>query len=488
MSEEQGKLPEDKSDSNLIETTGRVRMRPVPLSFGGVKKNDEAGTVRMGQTGAGAERSEYEVAENPRKIIRQGLLVVFLFFGILGVWAFFGTIQGAVVGSGRIKIDTERKIVQHLEGGIVDEILVREGQEVVQGEPLIVLQSVRMDADANMTRKELVSLEAQRLRAIAEKDDLPDLTWPKELRELAAEAESEDVLANEEKIFKTRRDTLNTQLSLFENQISQLHAQISGNEDQLNASIRIIATLQEELASKRRLHKERYLDKAQILALERQLAGEQGTRGRLRQQIAELRERIAEANLHITETRGRFVEEATRNLGDLDNRVIQDREKLRPLIDAATRLQIKAPVAGRVVDLKVHTAGSVIKPGETLMDIVPHDNPLIVETQVPINRITEVYIGQKAMVQLDAFDTRLLPHMPGKVTYISADALEPRQGYSDSPYYLCYVEVDPDALKEEQLYLAPGMPATVFITTQERTIVYYMFEPYIKSWQRALRD
>ncbi|MBD5641946.1 MAG: HlyD family type I secretion periplasmic adaptor subunit [Desulfovibrio sp.] len=486
MAEEQGKLPEDKSGSNLIETTGRVRMRPVPLSFGGVK--GDAGSSRRALPGAGEERSEYEVAENPRKIIRQGLLVVFLFFGILGVWAFFGTIQGAVVGSGRIKIDTERKIVQHLEGGIVDEILVREGQEVVQGEPLIVLQSVRTDADASMTRKELVSLEAQRLRAIAEKDGLPDLAWPKELSDLAAESGSDDVLANEEKIFKTRRDTLNTQLSLLENQIAQLQAQIGGNNDQLQSSIRIIATLQEELSSKRRLHKERYLDKTQILALERQLASEQGTRGRLRQQIAELRQRIAESNLRITETRGKFVEEATRNLGDLDNRVIQARERLRPLIDAATRLQIKAPVGGRVVDLKVHSKGSVIRPGETLMDIVPHDNPLIVETQVPINRITEVYIGQKAMVQLDAFDTRMLPHMPGKVTYISADALEPRPGFSDTPFYLCYVEVDPEALKEERLYLSPGMPATVFITTQERTIVYYMFEPYIKSWQRALRD
>lgn len=488
MSEEQGKLPEDNSDNNLIETTGRVKMRPVPLRFGGVKDKDKSAPPYLGAGHGDSWSRGDDVYESPRRIIRQGLLVIFLFFGILGGWAFFGTIQGAVVGNGRIKIDTERKIVQHLEGGIVDEILIREGQEVVQGEPLIVLQSVRMDADANAMRKELVSIEAQRLRAIAEKDGLSDLVWPEDLREMAAASDSQDVLENEGKIFITRRDTFNTQLSLLESQILQFKAQISGAEDQLRSTIHIIGTLQEELASKRRLHRERYVDKTQILSLERELASQQGRRGQYRQQIAELKQKIAEYDLRLTEARGKFVEEATRNLGDLDNRAIQARERLRPLVDAARRLQIKAPVAGRVVDLKIHSKGSVIQPGETLMDIVPHDNPLIVETQVPINKITEVYIGQNAMVQLDAFDTRMIPHMPGKVTYISADALEPKPGFSDAPYYLCYVEVDPDALREERMYLSPGMPATVFITTKERTIIYFMLEPYLKSWERALRD
>ena len=157
------------------------------------------------------------------------------------------------------------------------------------------------------------------------------------------------------------------------------------------------------------------------------------------------------------------------------------------MLDAATRLQIKAPVTGRVVDLKVHSRGAVVRPGEVLMDIVPHDNPLIVETQVPVNKITEVYVGQKALVQLTAFDTRVIPPMHAKVTYLSADALKPDGGYGE-PYYLCHVEVEPEALIEERLYMTPGMPATVYITTVERTIVYYMFEPYLRNWERALRD
>lgn len=483
MAEEDKNSEENKGP--LLETTGRVKLNPVPLSFGG-KKSVPGPSPRKGLPTATEARTDYEELENPRKIIRQGMLVILLFFGILGTWSFFGTISGAVVGQGRIKIDNERKIVQHLEGGIVDEVLVREGQEVLAGQPLIILRSVQTDASASALRKELVGLQAQRQRNIAEKDGNTRIVWTEELKALAESCQSMDLLINEEKIFTSRLQTLDTQISLLKSQIAQLKAQVAGSEDQLKAENKIIATLQEELTSKRRLHKERFVDKTQILGLERELAGHQGTRGHIRQSIAEAKQREAELNLRITETKGHFIEEATRSLGDLDTRILQAEERLRPLEDAAARLEIKAPVAGRIVDLKVHSNDSVIRAGETLMDIVPHDNPLIVETQIPVNKITEVYLGQKAQVQLDAFDTRLVPQIPGVVSYISADSVIP-QGQGE-PVYLCHVELDPRALEEESLYLAPGMPATVFITTTERTIIYYMFEPYIKNWQRALRD
>ena len=192
-----------------------------------------------------------------------------------------------------------------------------------------------------------------------------------------------------------------------------------------------------------------------------------GERGRLRQAIAETKQRDAELRLRMEDLRNRFVEEATSEAGKLENDIIQTRERIRPLRDAKKRLQVKAPVSGKVVDLKVHSRGGVVRPGEPLMDIVPHDTPLIVETQVPINKITEVYIGQDALVQLDAFDTRIIPHIPAKVTYISADRLEDKTSAGTMPYYLCYVVIDPQALKEAQLYLSPGMPATVFITTKK---------------------
>ncbi|MCD7985285.1 MAG: HlyD family type I secretion periplasmic adaptor subunit [Desulfovibrio sp.] len=429
-----------------------------------------------------------ENVEDPRRIIRQGILVVVLFFGALGLWSIFGHISGAVVAPGKIKIETERKTVQHLEGGIVDAILVREGEEVRAGQPLIILESVQIDANASMLQKQLVAQSAAQIRLTAEKDLKDALQWPEDLRRLAENSHSADVLDNEERIFTARRDALNAQISLLNTQLAQLDAQVAGFDDQVKAEQAIIGTLNEELRAKRQLYKERYLEKSQILELERTLASHQGNRGRLKQSIAEAKQRAAELNLRIEDVKVRFVEEATSALGKLENDIIQTRERIRPLKDAKKRLQIVAPVSGKVVDLKVHSKGGVVRPGEPLMDIVPHDNPLIVESHVPVNKITEVYIGQDALVQLDAFDTRLVPHMPGKVTYISADRLEERTNAGVMPYYLCYVEIDPKALTDAQLYLSPGMPATVFITTKQRTVLYYMMEPLIKNWDRALRE
>ena len=426
--------------------------------------------------------------ESPNRIIRQGLLVIGLFFGVLGVWAVFGHISGAVVAPGKIKVETERKTVQHLEGGIVDAILVREGEQVTEGQTLIVLESVQVDASASMLQKQLVGQTAAYLRGTAEKTLENALAWPEDLVQQAALAHCEDVLESEQKIFRARYEALQGQISLLESQVAQVGAQIAGYEDQIRAETKIIATLQEELKAKRQLFNERYLEKSQILELERNLASHEGIRGSKRQEVAEAKQRGAELRLRIEDAKNRFVEQATNEVGKLQNEILQTRERLRPLKDAKHRLQVVAPVTGRVVDLKVHSKGGVVRAGEPLMDIVPEDNPLIVETRVPVNKITDVFIGQAALVQLDAFDVRLVPHIPGKVTYISADRLEERTNMGSNPYYLCYVEIDPKGLEQEQAYLSPGMPATVFITTKQRTVIYYMLEPLLKSWDRALRE
>jgi len=432
--------------------------------------------------------SEKDGIEDPHRIIRQGILLIFFFFGVLGVWAAFGTISGAVVAPGKVKIESERKTVQHLEGGIVESILVRDGDKVTAGQTLIVLESIQVDASVDALRKQLVSGMAAHARYTAEKDLKEAVSWPEGLEELAVESGSEDALTNELKIFAARRDAVHGQISMLKSQTSQIDAQISGLEEQYRAEEAIIRTLNEELKAKRQLFAERYLEKSQILELERMLASHQGSRGHLRQSIAEARQKRDETNLRIDDILHRLVEDATGNIGRLDNEIAQVREKLRPLRDAKTRLNVVAPVTGRVVGLKVHSKGGVVRPGEPLLDIVPEDNPLIVEVQVQVNKITEVYIGQAAQVQLDAFDVRLTPLLKAKVVYISADRLEEKTMSGVMPYYLCYVEVDPKAIKEANVYLSPGMPATVFITTNEKTVLYYMLEPLIKNWDRALRE
>lgn len=426
--------------------------------------------------------------EDPHHIIRQGIILIFFFFGVLGIWAIFGTISGAVVAPGKVKIESERKTVQHLEGGIVDSILVREGDNVTAGQTLIVLESIQVDASVEALRKQLVASTAAYVRYSAEKDMKETINWPEELEVLAAASASEDTLANEFKIFTARRDAIHGQISMLKSQISQINAQISGLEEQSKAEETIIRTLNEELKAKQQLFAERYLEKSQILELERMLASHKGSKGLLRQSIAEARQKRDETNLRIEDTINRFVEDATNNIGRLDNEILQIKEKLRPLKDAKTRLNVVAPVTGRVVGLKVHSKGGVVRSGEPLLDIVPEDNPLIVEVQVPVNKITEVYIGQDAQVQLDAFDIRLTPLIKAKVIHISADRIEEKTAGGIMPYYICYVEVDQKEIEKANVYLSPGMPATVFITTKERTVLYYILEPLIKNWDRALRE
>ena len=426
--------------------------------------------------------------ENPHEIIRQGMLVIVLFFGGLLIWGIFGHISGAIVAPGKVKIETERKTVQHLEGGMVDSILVQEGDEVEEGQPLIVLESVQVNATASMLQKQLIGQRAAFLRNVAEKTLQDKLVWPDELVKKAEAADCLDILSTEEKFFTARANALAGQISLLESQISQIDAQIAGFEDQIRAEGKIIATLQEELKAKRQLFNERYLEKSQVLELERNLATHEGNKGSKKQAVAEAKQRRVELALRIEDAKNRFVEEASNNSSKLQNEESQTEEKIRSTLDVKKRLKVLAPVAGRVVDLKVHSRGGVIRAGEPLMDIVPQDKPLVVETHVPVNKITEVFLGQEANVQLDAFDARLVPHIPGKVTYISADRLEERTNTGMLPYYMSYVEVDAKKMQEEGVYLSPGMPVTVYITTKKRSILYCIFEPLIKNWDRALRE
>ena len=245
-------MPDDK---NLLP---ELKLQAAPSK----KKNElpvlETKGVRPLSDKAAKRQKEKDAnIEDPKRIIRQGLMIIIFFFGIMGVWAAVGQISGAVVAPGKIKIETERKTVQHLEGGIVDEILVREGEEVTAGQTLVVLESVRVDADAARLQKQLVSQRATQVRLIAEKDGKDKLVWPNELVAEAMATQSPEVLSNEEKIFMARREALNTQISLLNTQLAQLDAQISGYEDQVRAERTIIATLQEELQAKRQLYKER---------------------------------------------------------------------------------------------------------------------------------------------------------------------------------------------------------------------------------------
>lgn len=432
--------------------------------------------------------SRDSAVDDPRAIIRLGLIIIFLFFGVLGTWSVFGHISGAVVGMGKVKVESERKTVQHLEGGIVESILVRDGEAVTEGQPLIIMESAQVDSSVDLYRKQMAAQLSAQARLTAERNEADTITWPEELSTVLPGNDGTEFMASEQKIFESRREALNGQISLVQMQIKQIDSQVKGYQEQMRSEQAILGTLEEELRAKRQLYAERYLEKSQILELERQLATHQGNRGRLQQSIAESRQRAAELELRIRDAKNRFQEEAIAQLGRADNEVVQLRERIRPLADAKRRLTVVAPVTGKVVGLKVHSKGGVVRAGEPLMDIVPEDSPLIVEIQVPINKITQVHVGQHAQGQLDAFDIRKTPLIKGTVSYISADRQENLNNPQIAPYYVCYVEIDKQALKDADVFLSPGMPVTIFITTRSLSVLDYMIEPLLKNWELALRE
>ncbi len=422
-----------------------------------------------------------------RKIILAGLIILGVFFGAGGIWAAVAEISGAVIAQGEVRVDTERKTVQHLEGGIVRAILVRNGDKVTRGQPLIVLDETRVSAAVEQFQLQITSLQLAEARLEAEREGQRVPTWPERLPTVSAEKFAE-LKSSEEKIFLTRMESLNDEVDLLKKQIEQMHENIAGLTERMQAEELVIATLKDELDSKEALLKEDYIDKTAVLTLRRAMAERLGTKGQLRSSIAEVRGRIAEYELRIEAVKRKFYEEATANMGQVQQQLFDLNQQLAPRLDAQTRLTIVAPVSGKVVDLNVHSVNGVISPGEPLLDIVPEDNPLIIESQIQVQDITHVVEGQLADVQLLAFNQRTTPKIEGKVVYISADRLLRKTAYGEMPEYVVHVELNKQQLEENNLYLTAGMPASVFIRTEPRTVLDYLLEPILANLDRALRE
>ncbi|MBC7357631.1 MAG: HlyD family type I secretion periplasmic adaptor subunit [Desulfacinum sp.] len=426
---------------------------------------------------------------NPKRYIILGLVVIFLFFGGLLAWAAFLPFYGAVIAPGTATVVGNKKVVQHLEGGIVDKVLVKDGDKVEAGQLLIRLKSEKIVAQIDLLEGELFFKLAEQARLKAETTLQNALAWPPELLERQDNEKVAAVLREEEAIFQSRRKDLLNKVELYESQIVQLEKQKLGLQAQIEAQDRIRAALRDELAAKETLLEKKYIDKPHILELRRRLAEVEGQRESLRQSIAQVEQKIQELKLRILDLNDAYKAEALAQLRKVTDEIFSLREQLRPLWDARTRLDITAPIAGTIINLAVHSEDSrVIKPGEALMEIVPDNSQLVVEAHIRPNEITKVYVGQTARVQLSAFDRRSVPPVPGTVTYVSADQLRAQTAQGVYSYYVAHVRVDERELEKAGAYLYPGMPAVCYLTTKKRTILDYMLEPLLTVTDQALRE
>ena len=415
-----------------------------------------------------------------------GALVIAVFLGGFGAWAALVPLESAAIAQGVVGVSGKRKTVQHLEGGIVADILVREGDTVTTGQELVMLDDTQARASLSLLEAQHRSAAALRARLEAERDGLARVRWPEWLRRAVAEDEGDDVIATQEGIFGARSRSLDNRIAIHRQRIAQLHAEVTGLEEEIATQDRQIALVEEELGALRPLVEKGLEGKPRLLALERRKAEVSGERAQNRARIARVEQAVGETRLTIAELGNARLSEVVAELREVETRMSDLRERISGARNVFSRTRVRAPVSGTVVNQRVFTRGGVIGRGEPLMDIVPAGDRLEIEVRVEPTDIDAVHAGLPAQVRLTAFSQLTTPTLAGRVRWVSADRLvDDRSG---APYYAANIVLDPEQPALADLKLLPGMPAEVMIVTGRRTPLQYLLKPIVASFGRALRE
>ncbi|MEM6972545.1 MAG: HlyD family type I secretion periplasmic adaptor subunit [Pseudomonadota bacterium] len=417
-----------------------------------------------------------------------GLICVLLLAGGFGGWAATATIAGAVVSQGQLRVESQRQIVQHPEGGVVGNIMVREGDVADAGEVLVELDGTRLNSELAALEGQLFEIVARRGRLMAEQAERDSITFDSELLEVASENPTvSDLVDGQRTLFEARRRSVEVELSVFAERQAQVEQQIIGVQSEIEALTRQKSLAQEELTDVKGLADKGLARRDRVMALERESARLLGQEGRQIARQAELRGQIAELKEEQVRLSASRREEAISELRELGFRELELRERRIQLQDQLSRLAIRAPMTGIVYDMQVFALKSVVRPAEPILYIVPTDSGLVVEARVEPASIDQVYQGQEAVLRLTAFNARTTPEIFGSVVNISADAFT--QESTGQSYYRVDVAIQPDEFaKLEGKDLVAGMPVEVYLQTGERTPLAYLVKPMTDYVNRAWRE
>jgi epimerase transport system membrane fusion protein len=431
------------------------------------------------------------VLSDDRAIRWQGLALVLAVFGGFGAWAALAPLNSAALAPGVITVEHYRKTVQHLEGGIIRSLDVHDGDSVQQDQVIATLDDTQPRAQLEVLRGQFYIRVAQEARLAAQRDGLPAVRYPQELRSHRDDPRVQDAMRLQDHTFTVRRAANDGESDVYRRQIEQLRAKVAGLHAQKHSNDRLVDSYRGEVADFKSLLKEGYTEKQKVEELYRALAQSEGQRGELVSDIAASELQIAEIELKILQLQKDLQREVAKELSDVQTELFELREKVQLLESTLNRTVIKAPVAGMVLGLAVHTIGAVIPPGGRLLDIVPKDQKLIIEAQVAPIDIDRVKVGQVAEVRFSAFKTRDVPTIEGTLISVSADRIvgdNKQNQHGETAYYLARVAVSPDgleALSAADLQLVPGMPAEVLINTGARTLVQYVMKPLTDTFKRS---
>ncbi|MEQ8964300.1 MAG: HlyD family type I secretion periplasmic adaptor subunit [Azospirillaceae bacterium] len=418
-----------------------------------------------------------------------GLAIILVFFVGLGGWAALAPLASAAIAQGTVGPDGSRRTVQHLEGGIIRAILVRDGSRVAEGDPLVVLADVAARATYEQERTQYDMLAAMQARLIAEQRGAETLDFPDRLVE-AAEAEPEvaALLEAQRDLFETRLEAHRGRKAILGQRIAQLREEITGLQAQIASQTRQLELIADEVVGVEQLLAQGLERRPRLLSLQRNQAEIEGALAQNRAAIARARQSIGETELQIVNQDAERLDQVAEQLSQVRTRLLALEDQLRQSEDVLDRTVVTAPVAGTVVELRYRTTGGVVSPGDPILDIVPEDEDLIIDARVSPTDIDAVDPGLTAEIRLLAYAQRNLPRFEGRVETVSADALVDEN--TGESYYSVRVEVPRETLEKmpEGVTLSPGMPAQVLIMTGERTALEYLVRPFLDSIRLAFRE
>jgi len=426
-----------------------------------------------------------------------GLGVIAAWVGGFGLWAVMAPLDGAVVATGSFVATGQNKQVQHLEGGIIRDMLVHEGDLVEAGQTI-----VRLDETAAKAKLRRLVLREYRLltaqaRLDAQINGNEDFALPEALARMADDPEVAQIYARQRMELKARRQNQTDEEGVLRKEVAALTESIGGYNAQAGSVDKRLKLFSEELADKKALLDRQLARKTEVMALRRAEADLVGSRGELLGRIADSRQRIARAEQQISELRSAAMQKAIEELRQTESELDDVREQIGASRDILDRINIRAPERGVVVRVNYHTSGAVVAPGAVIVELLPIDDKLVIEGRVNPNDISHVQQGQDALVRLTALNQRLTPVIEGRVVYVSADAIAEQQAKQQSEpltfhhqSYIVRVKLDEDDVHKKLGVFrpTPGMPADVYIKTGERTFVEYILRPVLDSFSRAFRE
>lgn len=420
------------------------------------------------------------------KPIKFSLLTVAFAFFFFVVWGGLAPLDSAAIAPGHIVLSEKNKVIQHLEGGVIEKIFVKEGTLVEDGQPLIKLNDTSAKAKLQMVLSQLRTVKATEIRLLAEKLNEPEVLFTDPIFDTAI-PEVQKLIATQTALFDAKTKSINGKLDILNKKIIQYKEQIKGLESAVSSTEAQTTIAKEQLSTSEHLYNQGFAKRSDFLEMKRRYHELFGRLGQIKAELSSANETIAETQLQIINTQNENQKEINSELKESQAQIQDLQEQYQAVLDVLERTTIKSPTEGVVTGMQYSTVGGVINPGTKIMEIIPQKDTLVIEAKVQPKDIESVGIGMDAKVQLSAYKTRLVPRIDGRVIYVSADKTDDeRMG----PYYVVRVEVsktDIDRINYE-VKLYPGMPAEVFIVKGERTFLQYMLSPIVDSFHKAFKE